>query len=124
MGMNSLYNRVACLTYRTADMMGEYRGCMEHVATGGLDEESPTGERGHPQQPRALDNEGGATFRVESRRGALAALSIEEMVPWLSRELVNAGVAEDEGEAGGDIEYRQWCPHDSRRSVSTSESQS
>ena len=46
MGMNSLCNRVACLSYRTADMMGEHKGCTGHVVTGGLDEESPTGEHG------------------------------------------------------------------------------
>lgn len=47
MGMNNLYNRVGCLSYRTADMTGEYKGCRGHVATAGLDEESPTGEHGH-----------------------------------------------------------------------------
>lgn len=58
MGMNNPCNRVVCLTYNTADMMGDYRGCTGAVATEGLDEESPTGERGHSPQPRALDYEG------------------------------------------------------------------
>lgn len=121
MGKNSLYNRVVRLTYRTADMIGEERGCTGPVATGELGEELPTGARGHPQQPHALDNEGEprSVQKVEEARsqhcrskkwyrGYPASWS---MLEWLKMK----------ARPGVDIEYRQWCPHDSGRSVSTSE---
>lgn len=71
MRMNNLCNRAVCPTYNMADMTGDYRGCTGPVATGGLDEESPTGECGHSPQPRALDCEGKvlrSVWKVEEAR--------------------------------------------------------
>ena len=122
MGMSGLCNRAVCLTYNMADMIGDCRGCTGPVGTGELDEESPTGERGHSPQPRALDCEGKvlrSVWKVEEAR--LQHCQLKKWFPDCRASLSTLEWLRMKARQGVGIEYRQWYPHDSERLVSTPE---